>query len=137
MVKNYVTLYIDNVMRGQRCHFLTKPSIRDASRETESFSLQKENRVHKPSPCRGTRLALFAIVRPYPSVGSFCPFSGLFAVLRGSFCCPAWALFQRFSWLVYRLCESSPFSSLFFCLCLCWCSRWFVSGSMWDRSCTR
>uniref|UniRef100_A0A2N9GN94 Uncharacterized protein n=1 Tax=Fagus sylvatica TaxID=28930 RepID=A0A2N9GN94_FAGSY len=78
----------------------------------ESFSLQKEERVYKTPSCRGARLALIAIVRPYPSVGSFRPFSGSFAALRGSFCCPFWAVFRRFSW-------------------------WFVSGSVWVRSCTR
>uniref|UniRef100_A0A2N9EQZ1 Uncharacterized protein n=1 Tax=Fagus sylvatica TaxID=28930 RepID=A0A2N9EQZ1_FAGSY len=56
---------------------------KDASRETESFSLQKEERVYKTPSCRGARLALIAIVRPYPSVGSFRPFSGSFAALRG------------------------------------------------------
>ena len=87
--------------------------------------------------CQGAQLALFAIVRPYPSEGSFRPFSGPFAALRGSFCCPLWAVFRRFSWLVYRLCELSHVPSLFSCLCLCWCSKWFISKSVWVRSCTQ
>jgi hypothetical protein len=100
--------------------------------------------LNKTHSRRGARLALIAIVRPYPSVGSFAalrgsfrPFCGSLAALRGSFCCPFWAVFRRFSWLVYQLCESSLFFSLFYCLGLWWCSRWFVSGSVWVRSCIR
>jgi hypothetical protein len=76
-------------------HVLTRKSenvFLDASRETESFSLQKEERVNKTPSCRGARLALIAIVRPYPLwvpsaplVGLLLPFVGPFAALFGLF----------------------------------------------------